>query len=323
MSRKFTTGDGATATLVSTKQNDFALACWLMMDTYPAAGSSKILYNGNSGANGWGFFVTTTTVGGLFGGVAVLAGASPATGVWVHCCLSRTSAGGNIVTVYINGASVGTSGATPGVPGTSTLISTDNLKGKIAHAAIWESPLSAIQVLALARGVPPNRVGVQPKAYWPLLGLTSPEIDQIIGNVRPFTLSGAPTVFADAPMQPYAKVDVGMDLPSIIAENVTPPVVLGDAVVNATVTTTDGTWLNSPISYTYAWEVSDNGISGWTTIPGETANTLVIPIAYGGKYVRSSVIAVTVGGPSAPEPSSNSIGPIEPYPTVTRFSMIG
>lgn len=64
-------------------------------------------------------------------------------------------------------------------------------------------------------------------------------------------------------------------------------------------TSTNGTWTGSPTSYTYQWQMSTNGTSGWSNINGATSSTYKALEADEGKYVRIGVIATNSNGPSA------------------------
>lgn len=75
--------------------------------------------------------------------------------------------------------------------------------------------------------------------------------------------------------------------------NTAVPVVSGTATVGQTLTTTNGTWTNTPTSYTYKW--LRNGVA----ITGATASTYVLVSADSGKTVKSDVIAVNAVGSSA------------------------
>lgn len=83
--------------------------------------------------------------------------------------------------------------------------------------------------------------------------------------------------------------------------NVTQPALSGDAVEGSTLTTTNGTWNNTPTSYTYAW--LSNGVS----IGGATSSTYVTTTGDVGSVITSRVTAINAAG-SASAVSSNSVG---------------
>lgn len=68
----------------------------------------------------------------------------------------------------------------------------------------------------------------------------------------------------------YSVATVKISAPS----NTAIPVISGTLRIGSTQTTTNGTWTNSPSSFTYQWQSSNNGIS-WTNISGATAITYV------------------------------------------------
>ncbi len=68
------------------------------------------------------------------------------------------------------------------------------------------------------------------------------------------------------------------------------PVISGTLRSAETLTTTNGTWLNSPTSYSYQWEQSSDGVL-WDAISGATSQTYVLASAQVGKFVRVQVRA--------------------------------
>lgn len=77
-------------------------------------------------------------------------------------------------------------------------------------------------------------------------------------------------------------------VPAIL--NTVIPLVSGTTRTAETLTTTDGTWLNSPGSYSYQWEQSSDGIL-WDPISGATSSTYVLASGQVGKLVRAQVRA--------------------------------
>jgi len=87
--------------------------------------------------------------------------------------------------------------------------------------------------------------------------------------------------------------------PSSAPSNTVAPAVTGTARVGQTLSTTDGTWSNTPTSYTYQWK--RNG----SNIPGATNNTYLLVTADGGTSVICVVTATNaIGSTSA---NSNTI----------------
>lgn len=74
------------------------------------------------------------------------------------------------------------------------------------------------------------------------------------------------------------------------------PSFTGTEEVGETLTGSDGTWTNSPTSYTRKWQVSDDGSTGWADISGATSSTYDLTASEDGKYVRYSVTATNSGG---------------------------
>lgn len=82
--------------------------------------------------------------------------------------------------------------------------------------------------------------------------------------------------------------------------NTTPPVLDGKyRYEGELVTTDDGSWDNSPTSFTYQW------YRDATPISGETLNEYYLDAADVDKYVSCQVTAINGGGSSTPEPSDS------------------
>ena len=80
--------------------------------------------------------------------------------------------------------------------------------------------------------------------------------------------------------------------------NTTPPALSGKfRYEGESVDTNDGTWDNSPTSFTYQW------YRDATPISGETLNQYILTAADVDKYVSCQVTAINGGGSSTPEPS--------------------
>lgn len=100
--------------------------------------------------------------------------------------------------------------------------------------------------------------------------------------------------------------------------NTTPPAVTGTATLGNTLTTDNGTWTNSPTSYTYQWQRSSNSGSTWVNVGagtaegGATANTHTVVGFDVGCLVRCQVTAVNASGSA--QQASNSVGDI-PVPS--------
>lgn len=73
-------------------------------------------------------------------------------------------------------------------------------KGNLAEIAIFDTALSANEILALASAAP-TEVSVKPKYYWPLDGFLSPEPD-LSGNANNLTLTGT-SAANHAPIEMY------------------------------------------------------------------------------------------------------------------------
>jgi PKD repeat protein len=86
------------------------------------------------------------------------------------------------------------------------------------------------------------------------------------------------------------------------------PTVTGFAGQGQTLTSTTGTWSNSPTSYAYQWQRCDTSGAACQPIAGATAQTYLLVAADAGKTVRSSVTATNGSGNS--QPASSAATPV-------------
>ena len=81
--------------------------------------------------------------------------------------------------------------------------------------------------------------------------------------------------------------------------NVVEPAVTGTTTLGSVLTTTNGTWTNSPTSYTYKWR------RGASIISGATSSTYTLVYADSSASISSEVTAINAGGSTA-EASGNA-----------------
>jgi hypothetical protein len=79
--------------------------------------------------------------------------------------------------------------------------------------------------------------------------------------------------------------------------NTTPPNVSGTAKVGSTLTVSNGTWSNSPTSYTYQWQRCSSSTS-CTNISNAVGQSYVVRQADGGFQIRADVTATNADGQS-------------------------
>lgn len=96
-----------------------------------------------------------------------------------------------------------------------------------------------------------------------------------------------------------------------VPTNTVAPVGSGIRTVGQTLTTTNGTWTEQPItSYAYKWQVSDDGVGSWSDIGGATSQTYVLAAGQSAKYVRPAVRATNAIGNAAAYATGAALGPI-------------
>ncbi len=82
-----------------------------------------------------------------------------------------------------------------------------------------------------------------------------------------------------------------------------------------------GNWIGNPVAFTYQWQVSSNGTTGWADISGETRSDYIVGSEAEGDYVRVGVIAINVVGVSSEVAYSEPFGPIDGVLGVPELSV--
>lgn len=96
--------DGAFALMpVVALTNNFGIECWVSPNTIFVG--QALAYNGDTGTNGWGLFLTNGAYMALFGGVGFFGAGAASPGIWAHLALVVSD---GMATFYVNGVSSGT-----------------------------------------------------------------------------------------------------------------------------------------------------------------------------------------------------------------------
>ena len=82
------------------------------------------------------------------------------------------------------------------------------------------------------------------------------------------------------------------------------PVISGSTRTGETLTTTNGSWLGAPTSYTYRWKRAATSGGSYADIPSATSSTYVLTDDDINKYIKVSVVATNGIGSSAAELSA-------------------
>jgi len=112
---------------------------------------------------------------------------------------------------------------------------------------------------------------------------------------------------------------------------VTSPVVSGTARVGHQLSTSNGTWTNSPTSYLYQWQACDDTGSVCTDIPNATSSQYTPVAAYIGDAIRSEVLASNAEGAASNYAASaltSAVTPVAPpalstAPVVSGTAKVG
>lgn len=128
-----------------------------------------------------------------------------------------------------------------------------------------------------------------------------------------------PTVLSASRIQTHYEIGS-----ATLPVNTVAPALTGTARVGETLLTTDGTWTGSTPTYARAWERSENGSTGWTTISGASSSSYTLTSSDAGKYLRSSVTATnTAGSVSARSAASAQVTEAPANTVAPSFSYSG
>jgi hypothetical protein len=103
--------------------------------------------------------------------------------------------------------------------------------------------------------------------------------------------------------------------------NTAVPTISGTRTFGQVLTTTNGTWSNSPTSYSYQWSRSATSGGSYTNISGATGSTHTLVAADVGQYLKSTVTAINGGG-SASSTSSATLQISKATPTFSSWSNV-
>jgi len=84
------------------------------------------------------------------------------------------------------------------------------------------------------------------------------------------------------------------------------PVISGPAEEGQTLSTTNGSWDNSPTGYSYQWQLCDSAVINCSNITGATASTYLVPLGDAGSTIEVVVTATNPYGstPQASDPTA-------------------
>jgi len=83
--------------------------------------------------------------------------------------------------------------------------------------------------------------------------------------------------------------------------NTVPPTITGTPTVGQTLTAQDGTWTNSPTSFSYQWMRCNGGGNKCAPIRGATLKTYVLVASDAGHTIRARVTATNTDGSATAE----------------------
>lgn len=110
------------------------------------------------------------------------------------------------------------------------------------------------------------------------------------------------TVIVEPTLASQAIIDLHVKAGVITAVDNSPvntvaPDITGTAQVGESLTLSNGTWTGTPTpTYAHVWQVSDDGVDGWSDISGATSETYIPVVGDVGKFLRGVVTATNTSG---------------------------
>lgn len=211
------------------------------------------------------------------------------------------------------GTNTATSSATVAVlPAIPTIMTVPTISGTAqvgqpltATAGTWRNIPTSYAYQWLSGGVNATGAGAATSSYTP--------VSADIGNLLTVSVTATNAGGSSTPAVSAATAAV---IPIAMAPvNSAVPTISGTAQVGQTLTSTNGTWTNSPTSFSYQWK------SGGTNVG--TSITTYVPVSGDiGKTITCTVIASNATGASSPATSIATATVIDIIPTITTAPSI-
>jgi len=115
-------------------------------------------------------------------------------------------------------------------------------------------------------------------------------------SVSPYAGDNGPLLYHNGSVMRTATVYTIYWVPGPTPAISTSPVITGKAAVAQALTTTNGTWTNSPTGYSYKWQRCDSVGANCVNIGGATASKYTLLSGDAGHTIRSLVLAQNVNG---------------------------
>ena len=224
---------------------------------------------------------------------------------------------GSVITAPVNTVAPGAPTGTQAVGSTLTS-TTGTWTGSPTFSYQWQRDVAGNGVFTTITGATSTTYGLQPA-----------DSGNKVRSVVTGTNAGG---FASANSTATGLIGAGVAVPGNTAVPVVTP---HTAASGTTLSTTNGTWTNTPTSFTYIWQTVDPITLAGTNIGGATAATFDLTDAQTGLLVRSKVTAVNAAGsafansdptdviaPRPPATPTNTVLPAAPTGTTTVGSVL-
>lgn len=252
-------------------------------------------------SDGWTLNVTTLTTANTILGYLAIKG-----GNWKFGSLTTPTASGDASTTGLGFTPTGLMGFLGGRAASSAL------QSNIPLAYGFGAASAAAEARAVSLGVNANaNIAKQGSANAKLIStINNALVVDIDAALKTFDSGGFTLTYNTVQGTGREFIWLAGGDPSSPPANVTPPNVGGNLYSGGTLTTTTGTWTNSPTSYTYQWQRDAAGDLNFVNIASATSSSYTLVGADEDCHVRCVVTAVNGGG-STPA-NSNSVGTIGP-----------
>ena len=135
------------------------------------------------------------------------------------------------------------------------------------------------------------------------------------------TSSSPPSTQADRPQPPRPRPQTVASPPPPAPVNTALPAITGTAQQGDTLTTTNGTWTNSPTGYSYQWQDCNSSGGSCSNITGATSSSHTIAVSDENHTIAVTITASNAGGSATASSAATSLVPDPPPPAPVNTAL--
>ena len=249
-----------------------------------------------------------------------------------------TSNGGTAITGYTATSSPGgftgtgasspitVSGLTAGTAYTFTVIATNAHGNSLASSAsasitpnvVPEAPTIGTPAIASATSITVPFTAPTANGGSAITGYTvtaSPGGRTATGSSSPLTVTGLTAgtaytftvVATNARGNSLSSTASSSIIPNAVPANTVVPAITGTTTFNQVLSLSNGTWSNSPLTYTYSWSSSSTSGGTYTAISGAISSTYTLTTADIGMYIKGTVTGTNSAGNSSATSAATAV----------------